>query len=80
MRDRKIFIADGHHRYGTALAFRDEMREKHGMREEAAYEHVLMFLCNMDDEGIVILPTHRGVHSLAGFTEDSFAEKSYNFV
>ncbi len=75
MRDRKIFIADGHHRYETALAFRDEMREKHGMREEAAYEHVLMFLCNMDDEGIVILPTHRGVHSLAGFTEDSFAEK-----
>jgi len=75
MRDKKIFIADGHHRYETALAFRDEMREKHGMREEAAYEHVLMFLCNMDDEGIVILPTHRGVHSLAGFTEDSFAEK-----
>jgi uncharacterized protein (DUF1015 family) len=75
MRDKKIFIADGHHRYETALAFRDEMRKEHGMREEAAYEHVLMFLCNMDDEGIVILPTHRGVHSLAGFTEDSFAEK-----
>ena len=75
MRDRKIFIADGHHRYETALAFRDEMRERHGMREEAAYEHVLMFLCNMDDEGIVILPTHRGVHSLPGFTEESFAEK-----
>ena len=75
MRDRKIFIADGHHRYETALAFRDEMREKHGMRKEAAYEHVLMFLCNMDDEGIVILPTHRGVHSLEGFTEESFAEK-----
>ena len=74
MSDKKIFIADGHHRYETALAFRDEMRKKHGMREEAAYEHVLMFLCNMDDEGIVILPTHRGVHSLAGFTEDSFAE------
>lgn len=75
MSDKKIFIADGHHRYETALAFRDEMRKNHGMREAAAYEHVLMFLCNMDDEGIVILPTHRGVHSLAGFTEESFAEK-----
>jgi uncharacterized protein (DUF1015 family) len=75
MLDKKIFIADGHHRYETALAFRDEMREKHGVREDAAYEHVLMFLCNMDDEGIAILPTHRGVHSLAGFMEDSFAEK-----
>jgi uncharacterized protein (DUF1015 family) len=75
MLDKKIFIADGHHRYETALAFRDEMRRKHGAREDAAYEHVLMFLCNMDDEGIVILPTHRGVHSLARFSEDSFAEK-----
>jgi uncharacterized protein (DUF1015 family) len=75
MLDKKIFIADGHHRYETALAFRDEMRKKHGVKEDAAYEHVLMFLCNMDDEGIVILPTHRGVHALAGFTEDSFAEK-----
>ncbi len=75
MLDKKIFIADGHHRYETALAFRDEMRGKHGMREDAAYEHLLMFLCNMDDEGIVILPTHRGVHSLAGFSEESFAEK-----
>jgi uncharacterized protein (DUF1015 family) len=75
MLDKKIFIADGHHRYETALAFRDEMRGKHGMREDAAYEHLLMFLCNMDDEGIVILPTHRGVYSLAGFSEDSFAEK-----
>jgi len=55
-----VFIADGHHRYETALAFRDEMRRKHGNTPAAAYEHVLMFLCNMDDEGIVILPTHRG--------------------
>ena len=75
MADKQVFIADGHHRYETALAFRDEMRGKHGVREDAAYEHVLMFLCNMDDEGIVILPTHRGVDSLPGFSENSFAEK-----
>lgn len=73
--DKKVFIADGHHRYETALAFRDEMRRKHGAREDAAYEHVLMFLCNMDEEGIVILPTHRGIHSLAGFSEDALAAK-----
>jgi len=73
--DKKVFIADGHHRYETALAFRDEMRKKHGAREDAAYEHVLMFLCNMDAEGIVILPTHRGIHSLAGFSEDALAAK-----
>jgi uncharacterized protein (DUF1015 family) len=75
MADKKVFIADGHHRYETALAYREEMRKKHGVRPDAAYEHVLMFLCNMDDPGIVILPTHRGVHSLPGFSEEEFARK-----
>jgi uncharacterized protein (DUF1015 family) len=75
MADKKVFIADGHHRYETALAFRDEMRKRHGSRENAAYEHVLMFLCNMDDKGIVILPTHRGVHSLPAFSEEELAAK-----
>ena len=75
MADRKVFIADGHHRYETALAFREEMRKRHGIRDGAASEHVLMFLCNMDDEGIVILPTHRGVHSLPTFSEEEFAAK-----
>lgn len=75
MADKKVFIADGHHRYETAIAFREEMRRKFGKREDAAYEHVLMFLCNMDDEGIVILPTHRGIHSLPGFSESDFAAK-----
>jgi uncharacterized protein (DUF1015 family) len=75
MADKKVFIADGHHRYETALAFRDEMRKKHGVRENAAWEHTLMFLCNMDDPGIVILPTHRGVHSLPAFSEEEFAAK-----
>jgi len=75
MADKKVFIADGHHRYETALAFRDEMRKRHGSREDAAYEHVLMFLCNMDDKGIVILPTHRGVHSLPAFSEEGLAAK-----
>lgn len=75
MEDKKVFIADGHHRYETALAYRDEMRARYGSPGNAAYEHVLMFLCNMDDQGIVILPTHRGVHSLAGFSEDAFDAK-----
>ncbi len=80
MADKAVFIADGHHRYETALAFRDEMRAKHGARDDAAYEHVLMFLCNMDDEGIVILPTHRGVHSLPAFSEDGFLDRIRAFA
>ncbi len=80
MSDKQVFIADGHHRYETALAFRDEMRGKHGVREDAAYEHVLMFLCNMDDEGIVILPAHRGIHSVPGFSEEEFAARVRSLV
>src|SRR5512135_230895 len=75
MKGKGVFIADGHHRYETALAFRDEMRKKHGTTPAAAYEHVLMFLCNMDDEGIVILPTHRGIHSLPDFSSAGFLAK-----
>jgi uncharacterized protein (DUF1015 family) len=76
MKDKGVFIADGHHRYETAIAFRDEMRKKHGAGDPAkAYEHVLMFLGNMDDEGILILPTHRGIHSLPSFSEEAFVAK-----
>ena len=75
MADKGVFIADGHHRYETALAFREEMRARHGVNPTAAYEHVLMFLCNMDDEGIVILPTHRGIHSLPDFSAAGFLAK-----
>jgi uncharacterized protein (DUF1015 family) len=76
MKDKGVFIADGHHRYETALAFRDEMRAKHGAGDPSkAYEHVLMFLGNMDDEGILILPTHRGIHSLPSFSEEAFVAK-----
>ncbi len=75
MSDKQVFIADGHHRYETAIAFRNEMRKRYGVRENAAYEHVLMFLCNMDDEGIVILPAHRGIHSVPGFSGEEFAAR-----
>ncbi len=47
LRDKHIFIADGHHRYEVALEFKKEM------------DYVLMFLTNMADDGITICPTHR---------------------
>jgi uncharacterized protein (DUF1015 family) len=48
-----IIIADGHHRYETALAYRDEQRGNEAARS------VLAYLANMEEEGVVILPTHR---------------------
>ncbi|UCH81308.1 MAG: DUF1015 domain-containing protein [Nitrospiraceae bacterium] len=60
MSHRDVFIADGHHRYETALAFKKEMEVK-GMRRNGKepFNYVLMFLANMEDEGLTLLPTHR---------------------
>jgi uncharacterized protein (DUF1015 family) len=56
MKDKKLFIADGHHRYSTALMMRDRMREKTGTDE---YDYTMMYYTNMDSGGITILPAHR---------------------
>lgn len=69
MADKKLIIADGHHRYETALNYRNEMREKAKTSDlEAPYERVLMAFVNMDVPGLVILPTHRVVFGLDGFS------------
>ena len=73
MADKKLIIADGHHRYETALNYRNERRAEAGQIIEAApYERVMMTLVNMDSPGLLILPTHRVVHSLAGFDVTTF--------
>ncbi len=54
----RVFIADGHHRYETALEYRDRRRAAGG-DEQAAYNYLLMYLCPMEESGLVILPTHR---------------------
>ncbi len=63
--DRAIFIADGHHRYETALEFQREMREKRISSKSAEpFDYVLMFLANMLDDGLTILPIHRLVKEI----------------
>jgi len=57
---KDIIIADGHHRYETALAYRDKMRSIHkDAGPDAAFNNVLMYLCNSAQKGLSILPTHR---------------------
>jgi uncharacterized protein (DUF1015 family) len=63
MADKKLIIADGHHRYDTAMTFQKECRERHPS-EEGDCSFVLMTFVNMDSDGIVILPTHRVVSGL----------------
>ncbi|MGB9716269.1 MAG: DUF1015 domain-containing protein [Thermodesulfovibrionales bacterium] len=60
IKDKDIFIADGHHRYETALEFQKEMRmKKLNLSGDEPFNYVMMFLANMHDNGITILPTHR---------------------
>jgi len=78
MRDKKLVIADGHHRYETALNFRNECRAAAGgdSNPQAPYEFVMMTFVNLNDPGLLVLPTHRVVHSLASFSADEFQKLS----
>ena len=68
MAEKKLVIADGHHRYETALAYRDERRARSGVADdEQPYDRVMMTFVNMDAPGLVVLPTHRVVHGLENF-------------
>lgn len=97
MADKKLIIADGHHRYETSVAYakersaqlklplnqpRDEDEKLNASQlpappfPEAA---MMMTFVNMDAPGITILPTHRVVHGLEGFSGSAFAEKAAEF-
>ncbi len=59
--DRAVFIADGHHRYGTAMMYRDEVMtaSDNTLSEDHPARYTLVVLCAMEDGGLQILPTHR---------------------
>jgi uncharacterized protein (DUF1015 family) len=81
MRDRKLIIADGHHRYETALAYRNERRAEAdtGADVAAPYDSVMMTFVDMDQPGLVILPTHRVVFGLPSFSAAQFQTEAQNF-
>ena len=57
LKERKVYLADGHHRYETALNYRDHLRET-GVFSPGS-DYVMIYLCPMSDPGLVVLPTHR---------------------
>ncbi len=76
LRDRRIYIADGHHRYETMLALREELRREPGYRgPDSAVEYGSIFLCNAADPGLLVFPTHRVLHSLPNFSLDTLLGK-----
>lgn len=55
LHDKALYIADGHHRYETALAYRDERR---AVGDHSA-DTMMVYLCGMNDPGLTVFPTHR---------------------
>jgi len=75
MTDKPIFIADGHHRYDTALNYRNERRKAAGtFTGEEGYNYVAMFLARLEDPGLTVLPAHRVLFNLTDFNPRKFEE------
>lgn len=66
---RKLYIADGHHRYETGLRYRDTLEEQGTYLPGASY--TLMTLTDMADPGLTVFPTHRLVRGVEGFEESA---------
>jgi uncharacterized protein (DUF1015 family) len=87
LEDKKLIIADGHHRYETALNYARERspKEPAAQAERNSYSlpqphypeaAVMMTFVNMDSEGLMILPTHRVVHGLKSFSSAAWLERA----
>lgn len=68
--NKQLFIADGHHRYETALNYRNERHEQDGTEVGTKpYDYVMMMLVSMDDSGLFVFPTHRMIKNIKNFSE-----------
>lgn len=86
-RDRALYIADGHHRYTTALGCRKKILNEHpDLPADSPFNFIMMYLCAAEDEGLSVLPTHRllkfpgmiDAGRLAGTMEESFTVEEIN--
>jgi len=77
MADKKLFIADGHHRYETALNYRNKAKEKNNSHTgDEPYNYTMMLMVDMNDPGLLILPTHRAISGLENFEKEEFLTKA----
>jgi uncharacterized protein (DUF1015 family) len=78
-----LLIADGHHRYETALRYSQEVDAAHGgtatPRDRGEHRYFMAFLANGDDPNLVVFPTHRHVHSLSSFSFDELVRRARPF-
>ena len=80
MKEKRIFIADGHHRYETALNYRDWVaKNSSDFNADHPANYIMMSLTSMDDPGLVILPAHRLLTGVDDFIIDKLVAKSKNY-
>ena len=78
--EKKLFIADGHHRYETALNYRKWLVENNPeFTADHPANYTMMYLCSIQDPGLVILPTHRLLTTISEETKNSFLQKAGTF-
>ena len=76
LNQKKIIIADGHHRYESSLIYKKEMEKSDpDYNESKLYNYHLMYLSNSENNAIKIFPTHRIIKNLSNFNEIKFLEK-----
>lgn len=81
-RDKALYIADGHHRYTTALQLREKAKAARGVLPVTSpFNFTMMYLCPMEDEGLSVLPTHRLARLPGGAPlDDIFAKLAAAFT
>jgi uncharacterized protein (DUF1015 family) len=75
MAGMSFLIADGHHRYETALEYRNIQREKKDGSGEDPFDYVMMYIARGEGQGLIINPTHRVVKNLGQYTEEAFLKR-----
>lgn len=80
MKEKSIFIADGHHRYETALNYKNRISSTApGFNDDHPANYVMMYLSSMEDPGLVILPAHRMLTGIKDSALASFIQKAENY-
>ena len=80
LKDKTIFIADGHHRYETALNYREWLSTNDpNFNSSHPANYVMMYLCSMEDPGLIILPAHRMFNQVSALSRETFISKAAEY-
>jgi uncharacterized protein (DUF1015 family) len=72
----QVFIADGHHRYETALEYQRMQQQLHSTHTgEEGYTYTMMYLANISEEGLAVFPIHRVIRGLKDFRAEEFLSR-----